>query len=106
MELCQGGELFDRITAHRYLDEVQAAVIMRSLFSAIMYCHDHGVCHRDLKPENCVFVSNEPDSDLKVIDFGLAKVVDEYEVMHSLDGTPYYLAPEVVEGNYSKEVDC
>ncbi|CAG9335437.1 unnamed protein product [Blepharisma stoltei] len=106
MELCQGGELFDRITAHRYLDEVQAAVIMRSLFSAIMYCHDHGVCHRDLKPENCVFVSNEQNSDLKVIDFGLAKVVDEYEVMHSLDGTPYYLAPEVIEGNYSKEVDC
>lgn len=106
MELCQGGELFDRITAQRYLEESQAAFIMKSLFSAVMYCHDHGVCHRDLKPENCIFVNERADSDLKLIDFGLARAVDEYEVLHSLDGTPYYIAPEVIGGNYSKEVDC
>lgn len=43
---------------------------------AINYCHNNGVCHRDLKPENFLFETKEDSSDVKVIDFGLSKILD------------------------------
>mmetsp|Transcript_23328 Transcript_23328/g.23070 ORF Transcript_23328/g.23070 Transcript_23328/m.23070 type:complete len:313 (+) Transcript_23328:168-1106(+) len=106
MELCEGGELFDRIIQEKNLSEAHAAFIMRKLFSALSYCHDQGICHRDLKPENLMFLTKNPDSDIKLIDFGLAKEVSESSVMHRFNGTPYYIAPEVLSRNYSYEVDC
>lgn len=106
MELCEGGELFDRIIAQKTLSEASAAIIMRKLFSALSYCHDQGICHRDLKPENIMFTSSAADSDIKVIDFGLAKDFSENTVMHSLNGTPYYIAPEVLSGSYTYAIDC
>lgn len=106
LEHCSGGELFERISSQRYLTEIQAANIMKALFSAVAYCHDHGVCHRDLKPENCLFSNQTNDSDIKLIDFGLSKVFDEDEMMHSMNGTPYYIAPEILSGNYNYQVDC
>ncbi|CAG9311545.1 unnamed protein product [Blepharisma stoltei] len=106
LEYCSGGELFDRIATKRYLTEYEAAAIMKVLFSAVAYCHDHGVCHRDIKPENCLFANESPESDIKLIDFGLSKVFDENEMMHTLNGTPYYIAPEVLSGNYTYQVDC
>mmetsp|Transcript_23609 Transcript_23609/g.23355 ORF Transcript_23609/g.23355 Transcript_23609/m.23355 type:complete len:282 (+) Transcript_23609:19-864(+) len=106
MELCEGGELFDRIIQEKKLSEANAAFVMRKLFSALSYCHDQGICHRDLKPENLMFVTKSPDSDIKLIDFGLAKDITEHSVMHSLNGTPYYIAPEVLSGSYSHEIDC
>ncbi|CAG9317023.1 unnamed protein product [Blepharisma stoltei] len=106
LELCQGGELFTRITALRILSERQAALIMKNLFSAIMYCHDNSICHRDIKPENCLFVDTNTESELKLIDFGISKMLTEVEVMHAIDGTPYYMAPEILTGSYTKQVDC
>jgi len=43
---------------------------------AINYCHNNGVCHRDLKPENFLYETKEDTSDVKVIDFGLSKILD------------------------------
>ena len=43
---------------------------------ALNYCHTDNIVHRDLKPENFLFVSTDPDSDLKIIDFGLSKILD------------------------------
>ncbi|CAG9313623.1 unnamed protein product [Blepharisma stoltei] len=106
LEHCQGGELFQRITSQRTLSEPQAAQIMKNLFSATMYCHQNHVCHRDIKPENCLFVDTSSDSELKLIDFGLSKVLNEAELMHAVDGTPYYMAPEILTGSYTKQVDC
>lgn len=106
MDYCSGGELFQRISKNKRLTEVEAASIIRRLFSAVAYCHSHGVCHRDLKPENCLFVDNSPESEIKLIDFGLAQNFTEDEVMHSLNGTPYYIAPEVLTGSYTHVVDC
>lgn len=106
LELCQGGELFEHIATQRHLAEQHAALIMKNLFSATMYCHDQGVCHRDIKPENCLFVESSSDSELKLIDFGLSQAISEAEIMHSIDGTPYYMAPEIMTGHYNKQVDC
>merc|ERR1712190_300547 len=74
MELCTGGELFDRIIDSGHFTEVQAAITMQHMFRAIYYMHEQHICHRDLKPENFLFVNKDPieKCTLKVIDFGLA----------------------------------
>ena len=106
MECCEGGELYDYIAAKGTLTEAEAARLMGQLFSAVSFVHSHQICHRDLKPENCLLMSKAPTADVKIIDFGLAKKLEENELMHSLEGTPYYIAPEVLEGTYGKQVDC
>jgi calcium-dependent protein kinase len=106
LEYCAGGELFEKLSKVRRFTEQAAAKIMRSLLSAVMYCHNHGICHRDLKPENCVFIDADEMSDIKIIDFGLSKSVTEEEILNDIVGTPYYIAPEMLTGSYTKEVDC
>ena len=73
MELCEGGELFDRIIDSGYFDEDQARRVFKQIIMALHYCHIHDVCHRDIKPENFLMVSKDKDSSLKVIDFGLSR---------------------------------
>jgi len=58
-ELCTGGELFDRIINSGHFNEQIAASAMKSLFSAIVYCHKYNIVHRDLKPENLLYESNK-----------------------------------------------
>ena len=67
--------------------------------------HDRDMVHRDIKPENLLFSAKEPGSDLKLIDFGLSKfsVIDCQ--LHTKVGTPYYVAPEILKGNYGKSCD-
>lgn len=105
MEMCTGGELFDRIIAEQHFSEDKAAKVVHTLLSAVEYCHRNNVVHRDLKPENFLLVSKDPDSDLKVIDFGLSKKFETGEEMHARVGTPYYIAPEVLDKNYGPECD-
>lgn len=72
MDLCEGGELFDRIVAKGHYSERAAAAIMRTIVEVVQLCHRHGVIHRDLKPENFLFVDKKENSPLKAIDFGLS----------------------------------
>jgi calcium-dependent protein kinase len=110
-ELCTGGELFDRIiektkSAEGHYSEQDAATIIKSVLSALEYCHTvHNICHRDLKPENFLFATPASDSELKIIDFGLSRYDDEIEHMSTKVGTPYYIAPEVLSRKYDKECD-
>lgn len=104
MELCKGGELFERIIRGR-LDEPEAAKVMKTVFEAVKHCHDNNIVHRDLKPENFLLTSKDKDADLKVIDFGLSRFVMPDEYMHARVGTPYYIAPEVLEKNYTRSCD-
>jgi len=69
MELCMGGDLFSRIP----YDEPTAADVTRQILSAVSYIHDRKIVHRDLKFENIIFESRQPQSLIKVIDFGLSK---------------------------------
>jgi len=71
-----GGELFDRIIEQGFNEE-EAALNFKSLLSAIVYCHKHGVVHRDLKPENLLYESKKANSILKVIDWGTSKEYDD-----------------------------
>ncbi|XP_022866051.1 calcium-dependent protein kinase 29-like [Olea europaea var. sylvestris] len=78
MEFCGGGELFDRITARSAnYSEKEAAKIGRQIVNVVHVCHFMGVIHRDLKPENFLLVSNEEDSPLKAIDFGLSVFIEQ-----------------------------
>jgi calcium-dependent protein kinase len=72
MELCAGGELFDRIVRRGHYTERQAAALAWVIVAVVESCHSLGVMHRDLKPENFLFVGNEEDAPLKTIDFGLS----------------------------------
>ena len=72
MELCAGGELFDRIIQKGHYTERKAAELARIIVGVVEACHSLGVMHRDLKPENFLFVNQEEDSPLKTIDFGLS----------------------------------
>lgn len=72
MELCAGGELFDRIIAKGYYTERGAARLLRTIVQIIHTCHSMGVIHRDLKPENFLLLNTDEDAPLKATDFGLS----------------------------------
>eukprot|EP00927_Polykrikos_kofoidii_P045323 TRINITY_DN3925_c0_g4_i1.p1 TRINITY_DN3925_c0_g4~~TRINITY_DN3925_c0_g4_i1.p1 ORF type:complete len:504 (+),score=117.99 TRINITY_DN3925_c0_g4_i1:98-1609(+) len=107
MELCSGGELFDRIIEAGHFTEVQAAVLMHQIIRAIFYMHDNFVCHRDLKPENFIFLNRDPIEKclLKIIDFGLSCWFKAGQTLTTKAGTPYYVAPQVLAGKYDHASD-
>jgi len=72
MELCAGGELFDRIQEKGHYSEQKAAELIRIIVSIVARCHSLGVMHRDLKPENFLLLDKEDDLSIKAIDFGLS----------------------------------
>ncbi|KAI4381497.1 hypothetical protein MLD38_007564 [Melastoma candidum] len=105
MELCEGGELFDRIVARGHYTERAAAAVIKTIVEVIQVCHRHGVMHRDLKPENFLFANKKETSPLKAIDFGLSIFFKPGEKFSEIVGSPYYMAPEVLKRNYGPEVD-
>ncbi|PWA54085.1 phosphorylase kinase, gamma catalytic subunit [Artemisia annua] len=105
MELCEGGELFDRIVARGHYSERGAAGVARSMVEVVKMCHEYGVIHRDLKPENFLFKNKKESSPLKAIDFGLSIFFKPGEKFSEIVGSPYYMAPEVLKRSYGPEID-
>jgi len=106
MELVTGGELFDKIVEKGCYTEKDAASLVYKIVSAIDYLHELDICHRDLKPENLLLKSSEYDTEVKIADFGLSKIVNQKVMMQTACGTPGYVAPEVLNATgYAKEVD-
>jgi len=109
-EKYSGGELFDKIsgvtTPTGCFSEDKAANIIKSLLEAIAYLHDNGVVHRDIKPENLLFETDQEDSAIKLIDFGLARKHDRGDTLMSNPvGTAYYMSPELLKGKYDRSCD-
>jgi calcium-dependent protein kinase len=110
MEECKGGEVFDRIIEHiqskQMYSEKDAANMFLQVMSSIEYCHNQGICHRDLKPENLLYLNkgDEKDNPIKVIDFGLSQIFRERKLKTKV-GTAYYVAPEVLKGDYTQLCD-
>lgn len=75
---------------------------MTKLFGAINHCHASGIVHRDIKPENIMIGK---DKELKLIDFGLSKANKDKGKLHTIAGTPFYMAPEVLDGGYNYKAD-
>uniref|UniRef100_A0A0P5JX96 phosphorylase kinase n=1 Tax=Daphnia magna TaxID=35525 RepID=A0A0P5JX96_9CRUS len=108
-ELCRNGELFDYLTSVVTLSEKKTKYIMKQLFEALQHVHRMNIVHRDLKPENILLDDN---LNVKLTDFGFARILQPGEKLFELVGTPGYLAPELLKSNmfegydgYSKEVD-
>lgn len=105
MELCQGGELFDKIVELGSLSEKDSSTIIEQVLSAIYYAHIHKIVHRDLKPENILLeVSSDGNYNIKVIDWGFAILQEDKPLQETL-GSPYYVAPEVLKRNYNEKCD-
>eukprot|EP00798_Chlamydomonas_sp_ICE-L_P021955 gene21955-29004_t len=101
MELCEGGQLMDRIKTGDY-SEKAAASIVRSMLRFV----SQGFVYRDVKPENFLFHTKEPNSALKATDFGLAiQHTPDEPNLSSCSGTPAYMAPELIRGNYDEKID-
>ncbi|CAN1824721.1 Calcium-dependent protein kinase 29 [Linum perenne] len=105
MEVCSGGELFDRIIAKGSYSEKEAAKVIRQIVNVVHVCHFMGVMHRDLKPENFLLASKDDDAPIKATDFGLSVFIEEGKVYKELVGSAYYVAPEVLKRSYGKEID-
>lgn len=105
MELCKGKDVFEKIIELGQISEQIVAKIIIKVLRAISYCHSKGITHRDLKPENILFQSNDIESEIKIIDFGLSRKYDSNEKMSTILGTPYYIAPEVLKGQYDNKCD-
>jgi calcium-dependent protein kinase len=84
MEQCTGGELFDYIIKNTKIEEQEAAGLFRQVMLAVSYLHSKNIVHRDLKPENLMFSG---PGNLKLIDFGIAKVLNDGEEMNTRAGT-------------------
>lgn len=105
MELCTGGELFDQIISGGHLSERAAAGLTRSLLGFVAFAHSRGVMHRDLKPENIMISDSSGSGALKVIDFGTSEFCTEGMRLSQKFGTPYYVAPEVLQRDYDSRAD-
>ncbi|KAE9599063.1 putative protein kinase CAMK-CDPK family [Lupinus albus] len=113
MELCAGGELFQRIISQGYYSERAAASICRDIVNFVHTCHFMGVFHLDLKPENFLLSTKGGNTTLKATDFGLSIFIEEGGVLSLLSrkvyrdmvGSPYYVAPGVLRYSYGKEID-
>ncbi|KAE8656261.1 Serine/threonine-protein kinase PEPKR2 [Hibiscus syriacus] len=101
MELCSGGRLIDQMAECQF-SEQRAANIFKDVMLVIKYCHEMGVVHRDIKPENILLTTS---GKIKLADFGLAMRIANGQVLSGLAGSPAYVAPEVLLGNYSEKVD-
>ena len=105
MELCKGKEIVHQMGIYGFEEENKVINIIFKVLLAIVHCHNRGVTHRDLKPENILFDSIKKDAEIKLIDFGLSRKYDKEQKMHSILGTPYYVAPEVLKGEYDEKCD-
>ncbi|CAL9086450.1 unnamed protein product [Musa acuminata var. zebrina] len=105
MELCAGGELFDRIIQKGHYSERKAAQLIKTIVGVVEACHSLGVMHRDLKPENFLFASAGEDAALKATDFGLSVFYKPGDIFSDVVGSPYYVAPEVLHKLYGPEAD-
>ncbi|KAL9245488.1 hypothetical protein vseg_019134 [Gypsophila vaccaria] len=105
MEVCAGGELFDRIVAKGQYSERQAVQVIKTIVEVVQACHSLGVMHRDLKPENFLFDSTEEDAVLKATDFGLSVFFKPGQYFSDVIGSPFYVAPEVLCKHYGPEID-
>ena len=105
MNYCGGGELFDRISRDQKFSEQKAANLFRQMMAALYYVHSLGIAHCDLKPENFIFETESEDSRILLIDFGMAKIVQWRKYHKQINGTPYYIAPEVLKGKYNELCD-
>ncbi|KAI5578121.1 hypothetical protein POPTR_008G011541v4 [Populus trichocarpa] len=99
-------ELFDRIVARDKYSERDAAAVVRQIAEGLGALHRANIVPRDLKPENCLFLNENDDSTLKIMDFGLSSVEEFTDPVVGLFGSIDYVSPEALsQGRISSKTD-
>ena len=109
MELLSGGELYEHLldSEEGHYDEKVAGRLFEMMCKAVAYIHSKKICHRDLKLENFVFDETSEEAQIKLIDFGLSRRHGlGIQRMKTAVGTPYYVAPEVIERGQTYDQAC
>lgn len=107
MEYLPGGDLGEWLNKVNYkVTEQRAAQIMYQLAMGIRYLHQYGILHRDLKPENIMLTESSDKGIIKIMDFGLSKIMGPLEKVADGFGTLSFVAPEVlIRQPYNKMID-
>ncbi|XP_012328759.1 serine/threonine-protein kinase 17A [Aotus nancymaae] len=98
LEYAAGGEIFDQCVADREeaFKEKDVQRLMRQILEGVHFLHTHDVVHLDLKPQNILLTSESPLGDIKIVDFGLSRMLKNSEELREIMGTPEYVAPEIL----------
>ncbi|XP_004708092.2 serine/threonine-protein kinase 17A [Echinops telfairi] len=98
LEYAAGGEIFDQCVADRddAFKEKDVQRLMRQILEGVRFLHTHDVVHLDLKPQNILLTSESPLGDIKIVDFGLSRIMKNNEELREIMGTPEYVAPEIL----------
>ena len=106
-EFCPGGDLFQEIVDRGPFREKYCAFVLYQILSAINHCHTMKIIHRDLKPENILIVDKDKNDfpRIKICDFGTSKIFEKGITERKTIGSPYYMAPEIIEKNYTEKCD-
>ncbi|KAM4606164.1 serine/threonine-protein kinase 17A [Polymixia lowei] len=99
LEFAAGGEIFNQCVAEREeeaFSEEEVKRLMRQILEGVSFLHRHNVVHLDLKPQNILLTSSAPVGDIKIVDFGLSRMVSSHQELREIMGTPEYVAPEIL----------
>ena len=107
MEYCPGGSLYHFFQKRNFfLDEKLCSNIIYKICLAVNYFHSYGIAHRDLKLDNILMTSEDDNADIRILDFGLGKIIGPGETCNEPYGTVLYCAPEIIlRQPYTKNVD-
>ena len=107
MEYIKGGSLTDYMKSQKFnFTERRAAELIYQLAKGIKYLHKYGIIHRDLKPDNIMLTEASDKGNIKIMDFGLSKILGKKEKSTDGFGTLTFVSPEVlIRKPYNKEVD-
>ncbi|KAJ7335723.1 hypothetical protein JRQ81_013664 [Phrynocephalus forsythii] len=98
LEYAAGGEIFDQCVAEREeaFKEKEVKRLMRQILEGVSFLHRNNVVHLDLKPQNILLTDESPLGEIRIVDFGLSRVMMNSEELREIMGTPEYVAPEIL----------
>ncbi|XP_014268203.2 serine/threonine-protein kinase 17A isoform X1 [Maylandia zebra] len=99
LEFAAGGEIFNQCVSDQEdeaFSEEDVKRLMRQILEGVAFLHQNNVVHLDLKPQNILLTSTSPLGDIKIVDFGLSRMVSSHQELREIMGTPEYVAPEIL----------
>ncbi|KAM9456815.1 serine/threonine kinase 17a like [Clarias gariepinus] len=98
LECAAGGEIFNQCVADKdeAFTENDVIRLARQILTGVAYLHRNNVVHLDLKPQNILLTNSQPLGDIRIVDFGLSRRVDNTSEVREILGTPEYVAPEIL----------